>query len=336
MEEYKNLYKGRIGIILTNLGTPNAPTKKALKRYLNQFLMDRRVVDINRLLWLPILKLIILNVRPKKSAKLYQKIWTKDGSPLMVFMKNIKNKIAKKYSKYDDHFQFEIAMRYGDPSFKKALNTFKENYITKILVIPLYPQAGSPTTSSSLDEIFNELKVWPWVPSLRFTSGYHDHRKYISALSSSITKHFEKNGKPEKVLFSFHGMPQRYLEEGDPYFCFCHKTARLVAEEIQLSKDEYELCFQSRFGREPWLKPYTDDVLEDCAKKGIKNLAVISPGFSVDCLETLEEIEIQYKEFFMELGGEKFSYIPCLNDSNDHIDLIEELIKSETKGWFND
>ena len=190
MEDYKDLYKGKIGVILTNLGTPNAPSKKALKKYLNQFLMDKRVVDLNRLIWIPILKLIILSIRPKKSAKLYKKIWTKDGSPLMVFMNNIKRSITEKFSSSKDDFQFEIAMRYGDPSFKKALNKFKDNYITKILVLPLYPQAGSPTTSSSMDEVFNELKDWPWVPSLRFISGYHDHEKYISALSASIEKHF--------------------------------------------------------------------------------------------------------------------------------------------------
>tara|TARA_Y100001934_G_C12238641_1_gene719166 strand:- start:74 stop:1081 length:1008 start_codon:yes stop_codon:yes gene_type:complete len=335
MKEYSELYEGKIGVILTNLGTPNAPSKKALKKYLNQFLMDKRVVDINRLVWLPILKLIILNVRPKKSAKLYNKIWTDKGSPLMVYMNNIKNEIIKKFSSKNS-FQFEIAMRYGDPSFKKALDTFKNNYITKILILPLYPQAGSPTTSSSLDEVFNELKDWPWVPSLRFTSGYHDHEKYITALSDSILSHFKEKGKPEKLLFSFHGMPQRYLEEGDPYYCFCHKTARLVAEKIKLNKDEYELCFQSRFGREPWLKPYTDDVIEDCVKSGIKKMAIISPGFSVDCLETLEEIEIQYKQLFLELGGKDFSYIPCLNDSTDHISLIAKLIETETMGWLND
>ncbi len=335
MEEYKNLFKGKIGIILTNLGTPNAPTKKALKKYLNQFLMDKRVVDINRLLWIPLLKLIILNVRPKKSAKLYKKIWTKDGSPLMMHMNKIKNQIAKNYSKESDKFHFEIAMRYGDPSFKQALNKFKDNYITKILVLPLYPQAASPTTSSSLDEVFNELKDWPWVPSLRFTSGYHDHKKYISALSSSIEKHYQANGKPEKLLFSFHGMPMRYLEEGDPYYCFCHKTARLVAEDLALNKDDYDLCFQSRFGREVWLQPYTDDILKLYARKGIKNVAAISPGFSVDCLETLEEIKIQYKELFLKIGGENFSYISCLNDSEDHISLIADLIDSETKGWKN-
>ena len=335
MEEYKGLYEGKIGVLLTNLGTPNAPTKKALKKYLNQFLMDKRVVDINRLLWIPLLKLIILNVRPKKSAKLYKKIWTNDGSPLMMHMNKIKNQIVKNYSKRSDKFHFEIAMRYGDPSFKEALNKFKDNYITKILVLPLYPQAASPTTSSSLDEVFNELKDWPWVPSLRFTSGYHDHKKYISALSGSIEEHFQINGKPEKLLFSFHGMPKRYLEEGDPYYCFCHKTARLVAEDLALNKDDYDLCFQSRFGTEVWLQPYTDDVLKLYAREGIKNVAVISPGFSVDCLETLEEIEIQYKELFLEIGGENFSYISCLNDSEDHISLITDLIDSETKGWKN-
>ena len=335
MENFKDLYTDKIGVLITNLGTPNAPTKKSLKTYLNQFLMDRRVVDINRALWLPLLKLIILNIRPKKSAKLYKKIWTKNGSPLMEYMKKIKTKIEKRFSHSDVDFHFNIAMRYGDPSFKEALNDFKNKYITKILILPLYPQAGSPTTSSSLDEVFKELEMWPWVPHLRFTSGYHDNDKYIFSLSESIKKHFNENGIPEKLLFSFHGMPQRYLEEGDPYYCFCHKTARLVAESLNLKKDDYDLCFQSRFGREPWLKPYTDELIEKYTEMGIKDIAVISPGFSVDCLETLEEIEIQYKELFLQKGGEKFTYIPCLNDSNDHISLIEDIIRSETKGWKN-
>ena len=333
MEGYSEHYKGTIGILLTNLGTPNAPTKKSVKKYLNQFLMDRRVVDINRLLWVPLLKLIILNIRPKKSAKLYRSIWTEEGSPLLVLTNKVKNKTEQKLAHLDKSFQVEIAMRYGDPSFKNALNSFKKNHITKILIFPLYPQAGSPTTSSSLDEVLNVLKDWPWVPSLRFINGYHDNINYIDALCDSIKSTFKEKGVPEKLLFSFHGMPKRYLNEGDPYYCFCHKTARLVSESLNLDQDKFDLSFQSRFGTEEWLQPYTDDMLNKYTKNGVKKIAVISPGFSVDCLETLEEIKLQYKNLFLDNGGETFNYIPCLNDSESHITMIEDLIVSQTMGW---
>ena len=323
----------QIGVLITNLGTPDSPTKKGLKKYLNQFLMDRRVVDLSRLLWVPLLKLIILNVRPKKSAKLYKSIWTEKGSPLLVMSNNILETLKRTFSKYKLDITFDLGMRYGNPSIDKALKRFKDKGISKILILPLYPQAGSPTTSSTLDAVNSFLSNQNWTPNLRFVSGYHDHKDYISSLCNSINKSFSKNGMPDKLIFSYHGMPERYLHEGDPYYCFCHKTTRLVAEQLNLSSDTFEMAFQSRFGYEKWLQPYLDDKIPEMANNGIKHLQVISPGFSVDCLETLEEINIQYRELFEDLGGEKFSYIPCLNDSNDQMDMVKNLILENIKGW---
>ena len=325
-------YDDKIGILLTNLGTPDSPDSKSLRKYLNQFLMDRRVVDLPRFFWVPLLKFIILNIRPRKSAKLYRKIWTDKGSPLLFFSTKIIEKVEKKF-KNKKSFFILLGMRYGNPSIKKALKKFKKEGVSKILVFPLYPQSGSPTTSSTFDAINNFLKVEPWMPNFRFISGYHDHPFYIDLLANSIENSFLDNGKPEKLIFSFHGMPKRYLKNGDPYYCFSHKTARLVAEKLNLKKDEYDLAFQSRFGREEWLKPYIEDIIIDYKKQNIKSLQIISPGFSVDCLETLEEINIQYRKLFLNNGGERFHYIPCLNDTKGHIEMIKMIIENNIKGW---
>ena len=323
----------QIGILITNLGTPDSPTKKDLKKYLNQFLMDKRVVDLSRLFWVPILKLIILNVRPKKSAKLYKSIWTDQGSPLLAMSKNILQSLKHTFSEDNRDITFDLGMRYGNPSIKEALQRFKDKSISKILVLPLYPQAGSPTTSSTFDAVSSYLSTQSWTPNLRFISGYHDHKDYIISLSRSIKDSFSKNGKPDKLIFSYHGMPDRYLQEGDPYYCFCHKTTRLVAEKLNLDKDYYEMAFQSRFGYEKWLQPYLDDMIPEMAKNGVNHLQIISPGFSVDCLETLEEINIQYRELFEDNGGKKFNYIPCLNDSDNQLAMIKNLVLENIKGW---
>ena len=323
----------QIGILITNLGTPDSPTKKDLKKYLNQFLMDKRVVDLSRLFWVPLLKLIILNVRPKKSAKLYKSIWTDQGSPLLAMSKNILQSLKHAFSEENRDITFDLGMRYGNPSISEALQRFKDKSISKILILPLYPQAGSPTTSSTLDAVSSYLSTQSWTPNLRFISGYHDHKDYIISLSRSIKDSFSKNGKPDKLIFSYHGMPDRYLQEGDPYYCFCHKTTRLVAEKLNLNKDHYEMAFQSRFGYEKWLQPYLDDMIPEMAKNGVNHLQIISPGFSVDCLETLEEINIQYRELFEDNGGKKFNYIPCLNDSDNQLDMIKNLVLENIKGW---
>ncbi len=330
----KNEFKGaknKIGILITNLGTPDSPTKKSLKKYLNQFLMDKRVIDLPRLFWVPILKIIILNTRPSKSAKLYKSIWLKEGSPLLIFSKNILSKLS---DQMDDNITVALGMRYGSPSIDSALDLFKKENISKILVLPLYPQAGSPTTASTFDAVSDYLKKNPWMPNLKFVSGYHDENEYINALAKSIDNSFKNNGVPEKLIFSFHGMPERYLEKGDPYYCFCHKTTRLTAEKLNLNEKAYDIAFQSRFGSEKWLKPYIDELITEQAKKGIKHIQIISPGFSVDCLETLEEISIQYREIFINNGGEKFEYIPCLNDSDDQISLIKSIISNNIKYWI--
>ena len=333
MENQFSNYKNKIGILLTNLGTPDSPDPKSLRKYLNQFLMDRRVVDLPRIFWVPLLKIIILNIRPRKSAKLYRKIWTDKGSPLLSFSRKIIEKIDEKFKDKKNNFIIILGMRYGNPSIKEALQTFKKEGVSKILVFPLYPQTGSPTTSSTFDAINNFLNKELWMPNLRFISGYHDHPFYIDLLANSIEKSFSDNGKPEKLIFSFHGMPKRYLKNGDPYYCFSHKTARLVAEKLNLKTDEYDLAFQSRFGKEEWLKPYIEDIIIDYKEEGVKSLQIISPAFSVDCLETLEEINIQYRKLFLSNGGERFHYIPCLNDTEGHIDMIKVIIENNIKGW---
>ena len=330
--EFQNKNK-QIGILLTNLGTPDSPTPEGLKKYLNEFLMDRRVVDLPRIFWVPLLKLIILNVRPRKSAKIYKAIWTDDGSPLLTFSKSILKELTSNFKEIDPNITLEIGMRYGNPSIKNALNNFKEKTISKILVLPLYPQAGSPTTTSTFDAINDHIKDQSWVPNIRFVSGYHDNDDYIECLSKSIEKSFSKHGKPDKLIFSYHGMPERYLHEGDPYFCFCHKTTRLVAEKLSLDSNLYDMAFQSRFGYEKWLQPYIDDMIPNLVNEGVRHLQIISPGFSVDCLETLEEINIQYRELFLEHGGKKFGYIPCLNDGPDHIEMIRSIINNNIEGW---
>tara|TARA_B100001109_G_scaffold236686_1_gene217283 strand:+ start:35 stop:1036 length:1002 start_codon:yes stop_codon:yes gene_type:complete len=332
LKGFESGYQEKVGILITNLGTPDNPDAKSLRKYLKQFLSDKRVVDYNRLLWWLILNIIILNVRPRKSAKLYESIWTDKGSPLLVNMQSIVKKLQSKNK--DVHIK--LGMRYGNPSIEEALNYFKNKNIFKILVLPLYPQAGSPTNSSTFDEISRVLNSWPWLPNLRFINGYHDHEDYILAVSNSIKKSTSNCDDIEKIIFSFHGMPVRYLNEGDPYYCFCHKTARLVAERLKLSEDKYILSFQSRFGSEEWLQPYIDDEIVRLAKNGVKNLHIISPGFSVDCLETLEEIKIQYDELFKENGGDSLTYIPCLNDHDDHIELIDKLIKVNMSDWRNE
>ena len=320
----------KIGVLISNLGTPDSPSRKDLKKYLNQFLMDKRVIDLPRLLWIPILKIIILNIRPRKSAKLYRSIWTDKGSPLMVFSKNILKKLS---DSIDDRITVALGMRYGTPSIKEAMDIFKKEKISKILVFPLYPQAGSPTTSSTFDAITDYLRNISWMPDLRFVSGYHDHNAYISALARSVKNSFSEHGRPDKLIFSFHGMPYRYLEKGDPYYCFCHKTARLTAEKLDLDEYSYDIAFQSRFGSDKWLEPYIDRLLVNEANNGTKYIQVISPGFAVDCLETLEEISIQYRELFISNGGKRFEYIPCLNDGQDQLDLIRSIIDDSISGW---
>ena len=321
--------KMKTGVLLTNLGTPSEPTASALKSYLKEFLSDPRVVEIPRLVWLIILHGIILRVRPAKSAKLYQSIWTEQGSPLMVISQQQKNKVAEQLqAQYGDDVIVDLAMRYGELSIAKALKNFQAQGVNKIIVLPLYPQYSGPTTGSTFDAVVNEIQAWRWIPSLHFLSSYHDDEHYINALAASIQEHFNEHGKPDKLVLSYHGMPKLFLDNGDPYFCFCHKTTRLVAEKLGLSEQDFITTFQSRFGKAEWLKPYTDETLAQLAKQGNKHIAIVSPAFSADCLETLEELEEENREVFIEAGGETYHYIPCLNDRDDHIQAISQLLKT--------
>lgn len=327
-EPHKRFHK-KTAVLLTNLGSPDAPTAKALRTYLAEFLSDPRIVEIPRVLWKIILHGIILRIRPKRSAKLYAGIWTEHGSPLLVYSKKQQAKLATLLKdKGLDHAEVFLAMRYGNPSIKSVLEEIREKGYQKIVVLPLYPQYSGSTTGSTYDTISRELVNWRWVPELHFINGYQDNPHYIDALAASIKEDLDKHGMPEKLVLSYHGTPKFFLEKGDPYYCFCQMTTRLVVEKLGLNKDDVITTFQSRFGKAEWLKPYTDETLEKLAKEnGIKNIAIASPAFSSDCLETLEELEEENREIFEHAGGEHYRYIPALNDRDDHIAAFYEIIK---------
>ena len=332
-KDYEHGSKEKIGVLITNLGTPDAPNKKELKVYLNQFLSDPRVIELPKILWQIILKLVILQIRPSKSAEAYKQIWTDKGSPLLDIANRQLDKIQSSFSSKNENIVFEVGMRYGNPSIPDALLKLQKKQVRRLLVLPMYPQYCAATTGSTFDEVTNVLQKWRWIPEMRFINQYFEEKNYIEALSNSIKSFWKKTSKPQKIIFSYHGIPKRYLTNGDPYHCFCLKTTRLVKEQMGLSDDEIMTTFQSRFGREEWLKPYTSETLKELPKQGIKNIHIISPGFSSDCLETLEELEEENKEYFMESGGENYHYIPCLNDHDDHIDVFVNLIKKHTQGW---
>lgn len=320
--------QAKTAILLTNLGTPEAPTAKALRVYLKEFLSDPRVVEIPRLVWLIILHGIILRIRPKKSAKLYQSIWTEQGSPLMVISKALTTKVSQAITdKYQNTVMVDLAMRYGQPSIENALENFQQQGVQNIIVLPLYPQYAGPTTGSTFDAVVNVIKRWRWIPSLHFISSYHDHPLYIKALANSVNEHVLKFGKPDKFVLSYHGMPKLFLERGDPYYCFCHKTTRLLMAELGWQEDNCVMSFQSRFGKAEWLKPYTDETLVELAQQGHKHVAIISPAFSADCLETLEELAHENKETFINAGGEQYYYIDALNERDDHCQMVLDIVE---------
>tara|TARA_B100001540_G_scaffold317738_1_gene352520 strand:- start:4670 stop:5695 length:1026 start_codon:yes stop_codon:yes gene_type:complete len=333
-KDYQHGSEDRTGILLTNLGTPDEPNSRALKPYLREFLSDPRVIEIPKILWQIILNGIILQIRPRKSAKTYQSIWTEEGSPLLTISKKQLDKVQKKLKPEFPNTIFILAMRYGNPSIPKALKEFKQNNVRRILVLPLYPQYCAATTASTFDAITSILQKWRWIPELRFINQYFEEENYIKAISNSIEDFWKKNKKPQKIVFSYHGIPKSYHIKGDPYHCFCLKTTRLVKEYMNLRDDEVITTFQSRFGKQEWLKPYTSEILKSLPKEGIKKINIISPGFSADCLETLEELKIENREYFEEAGGEEYHYIPCLNDSPNHINMIADLIKKHSQGWI--
>ncbi len=322
------------GILVSNLGTPDAPTATALRRYLAEFLSDPRVIETPKIIWWPILHGIILRLRPRRSAKAYAKIWTEDGSPLRAISlkqaKGIANSLKERLA---GPVHVELAMRYGNPSIRSALEKMHDANVRRLLVFPLYPQYSATTTASTFDAVANVLQRWRWLPELRMIMHYHDDPGYIEVLAESIRRFRADNGNPDKLLFSFHGLPKKYFDAGDPYYCECRKTARLVAAQLGLEDDHWTVAFQSRFGPMEWLQPYTDEVLREWAAAGAANVHVICPGFSADCLETLEEIRMQYRKVFLDAGGKQFSYIPALNEDPDHIEVLTNIILKNCLGW---
>ncbi len=326
----------RIGILLVNLGTPAAPDTASVRRYLKEFLSDPRVIEYPRWLWWLILNGVILRIRPGKSAHAYQQVWTEHGSPLLFNSQRLTDKLREQLHQHmHPEVKVALGMTYGEPSIAKALQHLHQANVSKLLVLPLYPQYSGSTTGSVFDSVTRILQNWRRVPELRFVTQYHDHTAYIDALAKSLQHHWQHHEK-NHLLLSFHGLPKRYLLNGDPYHCQCFKTARLVAEKLHLQPGDWSVSFQSRVGREEWLRPYTDEVLLKYAKEGPKRITVACPGFAADCLETLEEIALRNREDFLAAGGEQFDYVPALNASGNHVHVLRELISLHTQGWHHD
>lgn len=330
---FKHGHRPKVGVLLVNLGTPDAPTPSAVRRYLAQFLSDPRVVEIPSWLWKPILHGIILRVRPAKSARKYASIWTPQGSPLRVWTEKQATLLTGFLGERGHRLHIRWAMRYGNPSIDSELDALKADGCTRVLVVPLYPQYSGATTASVTDEVYAWARQVRHVPELRVLPHFHDHPAYIEALAGSVLAHWQKEGRGEKLLMSFHGMPERTLHLGDPYHCECHKTARLLAQRLGLSQDQYQLSFQSRFGKAKWLEPYTEPTLKQWAKSGIKRIDVVCPAFVSDCIETLEEIAMEGKETFLSHGGQALNYIPCLNDRDAWISALASLCEEQLHGW---
>jgi ferrochelatase len=326
----------RTGILLVNLGTPQAPERKALRAYLKEFLSDPRVVEIPRLLWWFVLHGVILNIRPARSAKSYRSVWTDRGSPLLFHTQDQADALRDVLStQHGDKVIVEFAMRYGAPAIAGVLQGMLQRGVRKLLVLPLYPQYSGATTGSTFDALAADFTRRRWLPELRMITHYHDHPAYIRAIADSVRAYRAEHGSADMLLLSYHGVPQRYLDLGDPYHCECLKTSRLVALELGLQEGEYKTTFQSRFGREEWLKPYTDVTLKELPAQGVKTIQLIAPGFAADCLETLEELAVENREYFMAAGGESYRYIPCLNSSPGHITALAEIVNEHLPGWLD-
>lgn len=324
-----------IGVLLTNLGTPDAPTTPALRRYLAEFLWDRRVVDLPRPLWWLILHGIILRTRPARSARVYQSVWTEQGSPLLVTAQRQCELLQQSLDAgVPGGYKVVLGMRYGNPSIAAALDELRAAGAGELVVLPLYPQNSCSTTASTFDAVATAFTKTRYVPQLRFIADYHDHPAYIRALADSIRAQWAGREQGERLIFSFHGTPERFRAEGDPYYAQCQRTAGLVAVELGLSPGRWLVTFQSRFGREPWLQPYTDETLKALPGEGVRSVDILCPGFSADCLETLEEIGVENAEIFRHHGGENFAAIPCLNDSEGGMRVIEGLVRRELSGWI--
>ena len=319
-----------VGILLTNLGTPDAPTTAAVRTYLKEFLWDPRVVEQPRWLWWLILNGIILNTRPARSAALYAKVWSDEGSPLLATGKRQREKLEAALREHiEQPLHVELAMRYGNPSIRSGLEALRDKNCTSIVVLPLYPQYSATTSGSTFDAVAEALKTWRRVPQLQFIDAYHDFPAYIEALAESVRNHWQEHGQAERLLLSYHGIPESYFNNGDPYPCHCRKTTRLLREALGVDETKLQMSFQSRFGKEPWVKPYTDETLERWGKEGVESVDVICPGFPADCLETIEEIGMENRDIFLEAGGKTYRYIPALNDSDTHIRALTDIVLSQ-------
>ena len=314
------------GVLLTNLGTPDSPSVADVRRYLKEFLSDRRVVSAPRLIWWPLLNLVILNTRPKKSAAAYRTIWTDQGSPLLTISREQAAALQEALGD-EEAFRVELAMRYGEPSIARGLESLHRQGVEQVIVFPLYPQFSHTTTSSTMDAVEAALKRSGVPLQTRTIRHYYEHPDYIATLADSVLEHWEENGRADKLILSFHGIPKEYADAGDPYPDECRHTAALLADALELSDSEWMLTFQSRLGPKQWLQPYTDKPLQSLARSGTQSLQIMCPGFSADCLETLEEIQVENRELFLQAGGKRYEYIPCLNARPDHISLMASLVR---------
>jgi protoporphyrin/coproporphyrin ferrochelatase len=324
----------RIGVLVVNLGTPDSPSYFAVQRYLREFLADRRVIETSRLIWLPILYGLVLPFRPVSSARKYRKIWMQEGSPLAVYSKRLAIKIGSRLqSTLGDQVRIELGMTYGNPSIASAIQSLAEQNVKRLLVLPLYPQYCSSTTGSVFDRASRALQRRRWLPETRFVNDYHDDPAYIDALSARIVEHWAGVGERSHLLFSYHGIPAVYVQEGDPYQAQAEATTRLVASRLGLAAEDWSHCYQSRFGRVTWLQPYTEDTLKALSARGLRKVTVVSPSFAVDCLETLEEVAIEYRDSFLALGGERLNLVPALNDHDSHAEVLASIVRNQIKGW---
>ena len=323
----------KTGVLITNLGSPDAPTKKALRKYLGQFLSDKFVIQPppSRFIWLCILHLVILNIRPAKSAKKYQKVWgnSQEKAPLISLCQDLLEQLKSQSLSVDNNFEFALGMRYGNPCISSALEELRDKDCDEIIILPLYPQYSKTTTASTFYEISEIMKKWQDVPEILLINDYHDNTFYINTLAASITEFQTVNGVPDKLLISYHSIPQRYVNNGDCYYEHCQTTTQLLVEKLQLNDDDYEICFQSIFGREKWIGPNISDILANLASNSTSHVQVVCPGFPVDCLETLEEIDMENREIYLENGGSKFHYIPALNKQKLHTDFLLKLIQEQ-------
>ncbi|MEN8212993.1 MAG: ferrochelatase [Pseudomonadota bacterium] len=326
-----------IGILLVNLGTPDAPDSASVRRYLAEFLSDRRVVERHPAVWKPLLHGIILRSRPKRSAAAYQRIWEDQGSPLLLLSQQqqqaLQRQLDSSGSDAGESYRVVLAMRYGAPSIADGLQQLRKLNARRILVLPLYPQYSATTTASIFDEVASCLREWRWIPEMRFINSYATEPAYIDALAASVARYWEQQQRSQQLLLSFHGIPREYSDKGDPYADECRQTAALLVKKLELADDQWQMTYQSRLGPTQWLQPYTDATVQELASNGVKSLDVVCPGFSVDCLETLEEIAMENRDNFIHAGGEAFHYIPALNADPAHIAMMQELVYKHTRGW---